>query len=490
MRYVRLAAFAIAAFTLSACQVEEPMTTSLSPDALGAARGGVPGAGPGFVTDEAAQAELLVAGMLKPLATSGDYMPGSGERLYGIPDGIGSFGEGRYLTSYMNHEISGAARVSRFGIDSHTASIIDHEYTIDGSEGYSRLCSASWNEEDDGFPGGAFFTGEEESNGVQLAIDRQGRVTELPWIGYYAHEQQVAVPGFMNHVVVVNFDDDDASGPDLSTEDAESELYMYVARNANGVLRGSGQLYVFASDEAGNVGDLVVGQTVAGFWIPVPEDVALDRGAAGSKPPLDEWVDDPAHDAFDFTRLEDGFYDKVSAADGAAPALYFYDTGDPSLGNPVDGYWDEWGAIYRLEWADPANPAGTVYLTLLARSDGPSSGWASPDNGDMNADGVIMLQEDRAADPWTRDEARIYAFQRAPDGTLSDPAGTAVAQTLGSDCQGDSGGDCWETSGIEDVSRWFGPNSWLFDVQSKGDRLPADCPECLSGQLLLMKIDG
>jgi hypothetical protein len=105
----------------------------------------------------------------------------------------------------------------------------------------------------------------------------------------------------------------------------------------------------------------------------------------------------------------------------------------------------------------------------------------------MNDDGVIMLQEDRAAGPWTQDEARIFAFQRAADGSLVDPAGTAVAQTVGSDCLGDSGGACWETSGIEDASKWFGENSWIFDVQSK--EALADCPECASnGQLLIMKI--
>jgi hypothetical protein len=444
----------------------------------------------GFRTSQPAQAELLVAGELLPLATSGDYMPGSGERLYGVPDGIGSFGQGRYMQSYMNHEISGAARVSKFTIDTETGAIIHHDYTVDGSEGYSRLCSASWNDAGDGFPGGYFFTGEEQDDGRQLAIDRHGNVTELPHVGYYAHEQQVAVPGFRGKTVVVNFDDDGTSGADLSSEAGESELYMYVADDARGVLSGEGRLYVFQSDTEGvdDVGDLAEGQIIVGSWIPVPEEVVLDMGG-GSKPGLDEWVDDPAHDAFDFTRLEDGFYDKVSNRTRGNPGLYFFDTGDPTLGTGGDGFWDHWGSIYRMEWADRQDPSGTTYLKLLARSEGPGTGWASPDNGDMNADGVIMLQEDRAAGPWTQDEARIFAFERASNGDLVDPAGTAVAQTLGSDCLEDSGGACWETSGIEDVSRWFGENAWLFDVQSKLPR--ADCPECVTdGQLLLIKVGG
>lgn len=489
MRLRRLAVLAAGLLALQACETEEP--TPLSPVEANFAKGGQQG--PGFRTTQPAQAELLVSGELIPLATSGDAMPGSGERLVGIPDGIGSFGNGRYMSSFLNHEISGAARVSKFTIDTKKGTVVDHFYPIDGSEGYSRLCSASWNDADDGFPGGAFFTGEETGDGIQLALDRQGRVTELPHIGYYAHEQQIAVPGFRTDVVVVNFDDDGTSGGELSQEDAHAEFYMYAARNANGVLRGTGQLYVFASDDAAHVGELSVGQTITGHWMPVPEEVALQRWPLATssdgnlRPPLDFWVDDPAHKSFDFTRLEDGFHDKVSAAQGGLPAVYIYDTGDATLGNPTDGYWDKWGSIYRMEWQDAGDPAGATTLTLLARSDGPSAGWASPDNGDMNADGVIALQEDPAAGPWTRDEVAVWAFQRAPDGSLMDPAGTPVIQTNGSSCA--SAGSCWETSGIEDVSRWFGPNAWIFDVQSKDPR--PDCPECVTdGQLLLVKIGG
>lgn len=490
MRYPHLALLLAGAVAFTACEPDEPTAPSTVPDAL-AARSGVKGSGPGFRTSQPAQAQLVAGGELIPLATSSDVMPGSGERLVGIPDGIGAFGGGAYPQAYMNHEISFpdfnglGSRVSRFTFDAASETIVDHEYTIDGTEGYSRLCSSSWNGAADGFPGGYYFSGEETDDGIQLAIDRQGRVTELPHIGYYAHEQQVAVPEFRGHTVVVNFDDNGTFGGDASTEDAESELYMYVARNSNGVLRGHGQLYVFTSDEAGNVGDLDPGETIAGWWIPVPEDVAMDDG--GGSPPLDDWVDDPAHDAFDFTRLEDGFHDKVAARSGT-PALYIFDTGDPTLGTPADGPWDKWGSVYRMEWSDPADPSGMTYLTLLARSDGPGTGWASPDNGDMNMDGVIMMQEDPAADPWTRDETHIWAFQRADDGSLVDPAGTLVATTLGSDCLEDSGGACWETSGIVDVSRWFGPGAWLFDVQGKLPR--ADCPECVTdGQLLLMKLN-
>ena len=484
MRHHSLATLAAAALVFAACDSVDPVTPD--PDF---ARGGVKGSGPGFRTSMPAQAQILVGGEMIPIATAGDYMPGSGERLDGIPDGIGALEGGRYPQAMMNHEIGGGSKVSYFTFDARTATVINHSYPIDGSEGYNRLCSASWNGAADGFPGGYFFTGEEAKDGIQLAIDRQGRVTELPHIGYYAHEQQVAVPGFRGYTVVVNFDDDGTSGSELTNEDAHSELYMYVARNANGVLRGNGTLYVFKSDQEANVGALTVGQTISGYWVAVPEAVALDRslqpaGSDGnSRPYLDEWVDNAG--AFEFTRLEDGFHDK--ARGNGNPAMYFFDTGDATLGS--GSHWDKWGSIYRMEWDDPSDPTGAAHLSLLARSSGPGSGWASPDNGDMNAAGVIMLQEDPAAGPWTRDETQIWAFQRAGDGTLMDPAGTLIAETVGSDCLGDSGGRCWETSGIVDVSHWWGDNAWMLDVQSKSPR--ADCPECASdGQLLIMKVGG
>lgn len=493
MNHSRMALAAAVILTAAACDPSDPASGDLTAPVALAKYGAE-----GFRTTQVAQAEILVPGEMIPLATAGDMMPGSGERLAGIPDGIGSFGDGRVMSSYMNHEISGASRVSYFEIDSKSGKVVDHYYPIDGSEGYNRLCSASWNDADDGFPGGAFFTGEETSDGIQLAIDRQGRVTEMPWIGYYAHEQQVAIPGFEDRVVVVNFDDDGTSGGDASTEDAEAEFYMYVADNANGVLRGTGQLYVFVSDDnenKGHVGTISEGETITGYWIPVPENVALNlNGDVDGKPELDRWVDEPENDAFDFTRLEDGFHDKVAARNGGLPAVYIYDTGDASLG--ADGqFWDKWGSIYRMEWQDPYDPAGATTLTLLARSEGPGSGWASPDNGDMNADGVIMLQEDPAASGWTRDETQIWTFQRAADGSLVDPAGELIAQTKGSGCAGGGiNGACWETSGIEDVSRWFGPDSWILNVQSKrprpewSDAVAADLRT--DGQVLLMKVGG
>ncbi len=440
-----------------------------------------------FTTSQGAQARLVAAssGAIRPLATVGDPMPGSMMPLAPIPDGIGIFGGQRYLSLMLNHELSGVetldggsaytnAMVSRFTIDTKAMEILDHWYVLDGSEGYQRLCSAEWVDARDGFSGGYFFTGEESDDGVQLAIDAQGDVYELPWLGRYNHENQISVPGFPGHVVVLNFDD---KGGNASTGSL-SELYMYVARNSNQVLRGEGRLYVFASADVANPSQLEPGQSIFGYWMEVPANVAPDAAA------LQQYVHQQG--AFPFARLEDGFYDKRP---GAMPAAYFYDTGRSSVGD-AGGPWDPWGSIYRLDFNDPADPAGgTATLHLLARSSGPSSGWASPDNGDMNADGVVMLQEDPANGPWSRRPA-IYTFMLAADGSLVDPNGTKIVEVQDPDDPTDDETAVfgWEMSGIVDASEYIGANTWIFTVQAHDKTVPSLNLTEDSGQLLLLRL--
>ncbi len=418
----------------------------------------------------------------------GDVLPGSGMALAPIPDGIGVYGGDRFLNLMMNHELDedgvegqfAYARVSKMTIDLQTLGIVDHEYVVDGSEGYLRLCSAEWFDAQDGFPGGYFFTGEEIDDGLQLFIDREGRVTEAPWIGKYAHENQTAVPGFPGHVVVLNFDDNGGRG--VGRAGAISELYMYVARNSNQVLRGQGQLYVFkADDEELLPNDLMQDVGIPGGWVPVPDDVAQDYVA------LEQFVDDVK--AFPFIRLEDGFYDKRP---GAGPGAYFYDTGrsritDPQTGAPID----PWGSIYRIDFEDPSDPArGAATLTLLTRSSGPDQMWASPDNGDMNADGEVMLQEDRANGPWMR-RPGIWKFQLAADGSLVDPVGQKVIELVDPFQPGNDAAVFGnESSGIVDVSEWLGAGSWLFDVQAHDTPVPTLGLGEENGQLIYMSLNG
>ncbi len=481
-----LVPLAVVAVGTSACDTNPPLATRAAADLAKGSSSEV------FVTSDPLQARFTAyaSGEIEALATVGDVLPGSGQVMAPIPDGIGVYGGGRHLTLLLNHELGAGgvggqfpfSRVSKFTIDTRNLGILDHEYVVDGSEGFERLCSAAWVDARDGFPGGAFFTGEEVDDGRQFAIDRQGRVTEMTGVGRYAHENQISVPGFPGHVVLLNFDDNGGRG--VGRAGATSELYMYVARNANQALRSQGDLYVFAADDADALpNDLVPGESLRGRWVRVPQEIAGDFEA------LEEYVDEVK--AFPFIRLEDGFYDKRP---GAAPAAYFYDTGRSSITDPQTGLpIDPWGSIYRIDFENPRDPAGAAAtLRLLARSSGPGTPgaemWASPDNGDMNEEGVVMLQEDPANGPWLR-RPGIWKFQLTTDGGLADPDGTMIVELV-DPFQPDNPAAVFgnESSGIVDVSEWFGRGAWIFDTQSHDTPVPSLGLSEENGQLIYMKL--
>jgi len=78
-----------------------------------------------------------------------------------------------------------------------------------------------------------------------------GNKTELPWFGYYAHENTILLPSSSNSSSFL-----DNKTVLLSPEDYKldkSQLYMYVANNATEILNGNGQLYVLAVGNNSNI---------------------------------------------------------------------------------------------------------------------------------------------------------------------------------------------------------------------------------------------
>lgn len=447
-----------------------------------AAIGPLPGAiGTAVRTTQPAQARLMpgIAGEVLPLLTVGDTLP-SGEVWAPIPDGLGGYASGEQVVLYANHELSSSgvkdvngvtqfpyARVSRLVLDRRTRSVVDASYVLTGAEQYLRLCSATWVGPREGFPSGWFMTGEESVGGVhdgmQLAIGTDGTVHELPWLGRYAHENAVAVP-FRGKVVLIGTDDTNGA----------SELYMYVGNTEADVLNGTGRLYVLTSATAGNAGNLKVGETYPGTWVEVPGAAALSSGQ------LQAAVSGLG--AFPFVRLEDADYDHRP---GAAPAIYFVDTGSQStLCNGVA--CDPYGSIYRLEF-DRRDPTAPVRFRLLARSQGAQAGWSAPDNIAAGTRS-LMVQEDPANSTFAGQRApQVWQFGFNGRGALT--GGRAVAELENPTCD-DLAGTCWESSGIIDASAWFGAGAWLFDVQAHtlpapGANLPRE-----SGQLLLLRLPG
>ena len=250
----------------------------------------------GFVTSQPAQARtLLRQAEVKPIISVGDAIPGQEsnpdpeQRVWApIPDGLGAYQQGGDLVLFANHEIASAgvdgrfrnARVSRLVIDPGTLTVQSGSYPITGkAEGFlfQRLCAASFIGQAEGFGTGWFFTGEESATatggGMQLAVSADGGETrKLPWMGRFAHENYIAVPGFKGRTVMIGTDD---TGPAGFGTPLVSELYMYVADNAAGVLNGSGKLFVFTSAAVLNAGYLETGRPISGTFVEVTDPAAL-----------------------------------------------------------------------------------------------------------------------------------------------------------------------------------------------------------------------
>src|SRR5829696_3547468 len=128
---------------------------------------------------------------IQPLLTSGEAI--DDYQMAGTPDGLGAYVDGDDVVVFMNHEWRRGeennltdARVSLLTLDPSTAAVTSGDYVIDGSEGYRSFCSAFLAGPEVGFDEPVFLTGEEnvegEHGGISLAVDRDGTVTELPWL--------------------------------------------------------------------------------------------------------------------------------------------------------------------------------------------------------------------------------------------------------------------------------------------------------------------
>ena len=434
---------------------------------------------PGFRTAQPALAVGLGGAEVQPILSVGDTLP-DGFVWAPVPDGLGGYLDGRELVLFASHELGAGgvaapdgtakfanSRVSRLVLDPKSATVLGGSYVIDGSEGYRSFCSATYAGAHEGLPSGWFLTGEEAvggpKDGMQVAVSRTGQVVEMPWIGRFAHENLVAIPGFPGRVVLAGLDD----------RRGRSELYLYVAASEADVMAGRGKLYVFTSAEAAHVGELGVMQGIDGRFVEVPDAASL------SSAQLQAAVD--ALGAFRFVRLEDGDYDRATGTN-VPPALYFVDTGAadvPAAGPP----WDPYGSIYRMQFqaSDPTR----ARMTLMARSSGPASGWASPDNVAASLHS-LMVQEDPAHPAWAR-APRIWRFTRAADARLIDPQ--PVVELLNPECVF-AMSTCWESSGIVDASEWMGEGTWLFDVQAHARPEPRLGIVREAGQLLRLRVPG
>ena len=155
---------------------------------------------------------------------------------------------------------------------------------------------------------------DDEQAGVVVAYDiKKKDFKSIYGMGRHNHENAVAVPGYGHPVVL--------SGDDTFSAPA-SQLYLYTAPSAaalwgDSYVAGAAyspsvqQLWALklgdGTDEdsiiENDYGDLLPGETAAGTFIPVPENIA--RGAQSG---LESWSN--TNNVFQFIRVEDIAYDR------------------------------------------------------------------------------------------------------------------------------------------------------------------------------------
>jgi hypothetical protein len=238
---------------------------------------------PGFKTAQGAMIDPVAAGVTyEPIITVGDTLS-SGYMFESIPDGISISKNGNGTVDlYVNHETSTVpfpynpltgvgfndftnAMVSKLRLSQKSAGVLQGWYAIPSDANFQRFCSNFLATEEHGFDRPLLFTNEEatdfvyrtgqawpvtagdpaaEQAGLVVAYDvRNGKYKPIYGMGRHNHENSVAIPGF-GHPVVLSGDDTFTSNP------AQSQLYSYIAGDADAVWNDEGDLYGLVLDNA------------------------------------------------------------------------------------------------------------------------------------------------------------------------------------------------------------------------------------------------
>ena len=470
-----------------------------------------------FITlDPSVPAGSNVRAIINSGDTLGDFT------FQGIPDGIGiAPGAPGTAEVYVAHEETTvpffgsadfqAASVSRLTLSTARGmqgAVLSADAAISPDLGYLRFCSASMAGPYEGFDDYVFLTGEETNDIVavpagapygadpSLRPDRQGGYAvalntstgdsaPIPGMGRLNHETALALPGYDQIAMLTT--DDTFSGP-------SSQLYMYLADDQDAVFADTGSLWAFqvTATDAGRVDaydafngandylDIRPGDTWQGRFIKVPNDIADGTTGVAPQQALEDWSNQ--NNVFQFIRLEDAAYDVNNPH-----VVWIADTGrsrvvpDPATGRLVRGpsgtvgFADN-GAIFQFVF-DANDPKKVVSFSMVAQGDDDSIGafvpFVSPDNMGSSRRSLMVQEDTDNAKIWRLD---LRSGNWSVVATVNDPDG--------------------ESSGIVDASAWFGPGSWLLDVQGHGANVAEEIQpdgtllKLESGQLLLMKIRG
>ena len=486
---------------------------------------GISLAGSGFLTSEPPMLTLdsgvPADSYVKPIISSGDTI---GSFLFeGIPDGIGlAPGDGGTVNAFVAHEQTTVpffnsadfqdASVSKLTLNTNSGpylgAVMNASVPIGPENGYLRFCSAAMVGPAEGFSNYTFLANEEANDvvdvptgapygpdpgldgqrqaGYVVVLDAEtGEYTQVAGMGRLNHENTIALPGYNQLALLTT--DDTFTGP-------SAQLYLYLANHEDHVWQDKGSLWAFrvtrtqdgpvtptdAFNDANDYLDIRPGDDYQGEFIRVPKKIARGLTDEAPQQALEDWSNE--HNVFQFIRLEDAAYDMNNPR-----VVYVADTGrsrvvpDPETGrlmrgpSGTQGFADN-GSVFRFEFNEN-NPRKVDSFTVLAQGDDQIHGayvpFVNPDNMGTSVNS-LMIQEDA-------DWAKIWQYD------LNSGDWKVVAEVNDED---------WESSGIVDASEWFGPGSWLLDVQGHGTFVDEMVDENgvfikrEAGQLLLMVIPG
>jgi hypothetical protein len=507
-------------------------------------------AGGGVKTSQKAMLTPLVDGVTaEALITVGESL-GGGYTFEAIPDGISISlrGQGN-VEVYVNHETSRVpfpyaavgtppttansqndfdnAQLSRLILHQKSAGVLSGKLVITSDQNYQRFCSNFLATATQGFDREILFTNEEtpdwvnrtgnawpttvgaataREGGVVVAIDvKTGKNRPILGMGRFNHENEVALPGF-SQIVMLSGDDTFTSTP------SQSQLFSYTASNADAVWNDEGTLRAFVSDDATRqrYEDFTLNDatSVAGHFITVPPEIARGRNADGTEmtsatvpaslggpydpPPATGWQPDPVtgvpvdgpqwvlerwsqlHGVFRFIRVEDLAYDKRA---GMSNVAYVVDTGRGTSGDAANGKSTN-GRVWKLvlDKNDPTKV--TSFSILIDGDDNPVktlNEMHQPDNIESTTNALYFTEDPGSGNQFPVDSpapatpARVWRYDL---GTRTNTAILKVDQSLDegstdvdpATTKGNWG--AWESSGIVDASAAFGPGAFLINVQA------------------------
>jgi serralysin len=431
-----------------------------------------------------------------------------------------------------------------------TGHIKSASYAITSDQNYQRFCSSFLATRQHGFERPLLLTNEEGIDwvnrtgaawpatigspsarqiGTVVAIDEKTGENRAIWgMGRHNHENSVAIPGY-RHPVVLSGDDSFVSNP------AQAQLYSYIAKSGEDVWNDKGDLYAFVANGVDDYYDFAVGSTasVTGKFVKVPKDIATGRRPDGSDmlaadkgypaPPsdgtwqrdpvsglgvdgpqwvLEHWGDTQPEKVFQFVRVEDIAYDRKQSN-----VIYVVDSGRGATSAGGNAFTSTNGRVWKLV-LDKKDPTKVTSFSLLIEGDDKPvkaiDEIHQPDNMESTENSLLFTEDPGSSqqfpfgstDP-AATTARVWQYD------LATGAMRVVARVNQSADEGPTDEDAsargnlgaWESSGIVDASKLFGPGAFLIDVQAGTLVIDEEVRGTLTyqrdgGQLGLLRIPG